>query len=70
MDSAYSSWSDTLFIFILEIVDFPLLFLKVKDGLKILHLKLAKRELEERHIKNKSFVGVDLAGLDLVERNK
>jgi hypothetical protein len=41
----------------------------VKDGLKILHLRLAKRELEERHIKNKTFSGVDLAGLDLVEQH-
>ena len=41
----------------------------MKDGLKILHLRLAKKELEERHIKSKSFSGVDLAGLDLVERH-
>jgi len=41
----------------------------VKDGLKILHLRLAKKELEERHIKSKSFSGVDLTGLDLVERH-
>ena len=45
-------------------------FLKVKDGLKILHLWLAKREIEERHIKNKSFAGIDLTELDLIERNK
>jgi hypothetical protein len=31
-------------------------------------LRLAKRELEERHIKNKSFAGVDLSELDLIER--
>jgi hypothetical protein len=42
----------------------------VKDGLKLLHLWLAKRELEERHIKNKSFAGIDLAGLELVERHR
>jgi len=33
-------------------------------------LWLAKRELEERHIKNKSFAGIDLTGLDLIEREK
>jgi len=31
-------------------------------------LRLAKKELEERHIKNKSFSGVDLTGLDLIEQ--
>jgi hypothetical protein len=40
----------------------------VKDGLKLFHLWLAKRELEERHIKNKSFAGIDVTELDLVER--
>ncbi|KAH9984303.1 hypothetical protein BJV77DRAFT_1038384 [Russula vinacea] len=45
-------------------------FLVVKDGMKILHLWLAKREIEERHIKNKSFAGIDLTELDLIERNK
>jgi hypothetical protein len=42
----------------------------MKDGLKILHLWLAKRELEERHIKNRSSAGIDLTGLDLIERPK
>ncbi|KAI0298469.1 hypothetical protein B0F90DRAFT_1818678 [Multifurca ochricompacta] len=46
------------------------MFIVVKDGLKILHLRLAKKELEERHIKNKSFAGVDLAGLDLIDRSR
>ncbi|KAN0118790.1 hypothetical protein V8E52_004901 [Russula decolorans] len=46
------------------------IFLVVKDGLKLLHLWLAKRELEERHIKNKSFAGIDLTGLELVERHR
>lgn len=46
------------------------IFLVVKDGLKLLHLWLAKRELEERHIKNKSFAGIDMTGLELVERHR
>jgi len=46
------------------------IFIVVKDGLKIYHLWLAKRELEERHIKNKSFAGIDMTGLDLVERER
>ncbi|KAI9432728.1 hypothetical protein H4582DRAFT_1992420 [Lactarius indigo] len=45
-------------------------FLVVKDGLKILHLRLAKKELENRRIKNKSFSGVDLAELDLIDRRE
>ena len=43
---------------------------KAKDGFKILHLWLAKKELEERHIKNRSFAGIDLTGLDLIERRR
>lgn len=42
----------------------------MKDGLKILHLRLAKKELENRRIKNKSFTGVDLAELDLIDRRE
>jgi hypothetical protein len=42
-------------------------FLVVKDGLKILHLRLAKKEMENRRIKSKSFSGVDLAELDLID---
>ncbi|KAH9034481.1 hypothetical protein EDB85DRAFT_1005320 [Lactarius pseudohatsudake] len=45
-------------------------FLVVKDGLKILHLRLAKKELENRRIKSKSFSGVDLAELDLIDRRE
>jgi len=48
---------------------FFILIFKVKAGFKIFYFLLAKKELEERHIKNKSFSGVDLAGLDLVERH-
>ncbi|KAI0270515.1 hypothetical protein BC834DRAFT_922489 [Gloeopeniophorella convolvens] len=43
------------------------LFLVAKDGVKILHLWLAKQELESRHVKSKTFAGVDLAGLDLID---
>jgi len=45
-------------------------FLVVKDGLKILHLRLAKKELENRRIKSKSFSGIDLAELDLIDRRE
>jgi len=46
------------------------MFIMMKDGLKMLHLWLAKRELADRHIKNKSFAGIDLTELDLVERHR
>jgi len=41
---------------------------KVKDALKILHLRLENAQLERR-IKSKPFSGVDLTRLDLVERH-
>ncbi|KAI9508053.1 hypothetical protein F5148DRAFT_1284464 [Russula earlei] len=46
------------------------IYLVAKDGLKVLHLLLAKKELKERHIKNKSFSGIDLTQLDLMEHPK
>jgi len=43
-------------------------YFKVKDALKILYLRLANVQLEKR-IKSKPFSGVDLTGLDLIERH-
>jgi hypothetical protein len=43
------------------------LFTVAKDCLHLLHLWLAKRELQSRHVKNKSFEGVDVRELDLIE---
>lgn len=40
--------------------------LQAKDCLQLLHLWLAKRELESRHVKNRDFSGVDIRELDLV----
>ncbi|TFY75349.1 hypothetical protein EWM64_g8663 [Hericium alpestre] len=41
-------------------------FIVAKDCVKLLHLWLAKQELESRHVKNRSFAGVDVSGLDLI----
>jgi hypothetical protein len=40
---------------------------QAKDCLHLLHLWYAKRELETRRVKNKSFEGVDIHELDLIE---
>ncbi|KAH9921122.1 uncharacterized protein B0H18DRAFT_1086208 [Fomitopsis serialis] len=42
------------------------LFIVAKDCMKLLHLYLAKRDLETRRVKSRSFVGVDLKELDLI----
>ncbi|KAG6866319.1 hypothetical protein C0991_005786 [Blastosporella zonata] len=42
------------------------LFVVVKDAIELLHLWLATRELETRHVKNRDFAGVDIRELDLV----
>ncbi|KAG6867726.1 hypothetical protein C0993_011947 [Termitomyces sp. T159_Od127] len=42
------------------------LFVVVKDAVQLLHLWLATRELESRHVKNRNFAGVDIRELDLV----
>ena len=42
---------------------------EVKDELKILQLRLADAQLEERKIRNRSFFGVELTRLDLIERH-
>ncbi|KAG6883629.1 hypothetical protein C0992_008261 [Termitomyces sp. T32_za158] len=42
------------------------LFVVVKDAIELLHLWLATRELESRHVKNRDFDGVDIRELDLV----
>lgn len=43
------------------------IFVVAKDCLHLLHLWYAKRELETRRVKNKSFEGVDIRELDLIE---
>ncbi|KAH7911263.1 hypothetical protein BJ138DRAFT_1085948 [Hygrophoropsis aurantiaca] len=42
------------------------LFTVAKDCLHLLHLWLTKRELESRRVKNRSFEGVDIRELDLI----
>ncbi|KAG6909177.1 hypothetical protein DXG01_001804 [Tephrocybe rancida] len=42
------------------------LFVVAKDAIELLHLWLATRELESRHVKNRDFAGVDIRELDLV----
>ncbi|CDO76764.1 hypothetical protein BN946_scf185028.g15 [Trametes cinnabarina] len=41
-------------------------FLKAKDCLGLLHSWLKKRELESRRVKSRSFAGVDISGLELI----
>ncbi|KAE9403405.1 hypothetical protein BT96DRAFT_1016972 [Gymnopus androsaceus JB14] len=45
------------------------LFVVAKDALNLLHLWLIKRERETRKIKNRDFAGVDISGLDLINRS-
>ena len=40
--------------------------LQVKDCVQLLHLWLAKRELESRRVKDRDFKGVDIRELDLL----
>jgi len=42
------------------------LFIAVKDCVQLLHLWLAKRELESRRVKDRDFSGVDIRELDLL----
>ncbi|PPQ76129.1 hypothetical protein CVT26_011660 [Gymnopilus dilepis] len=42
------------------------LFVAAKDALQLLHLWLAKKELESRKVKDKDFAGVDIRELDLL----
>ncbi|KAF8999834.1 hypothetical protein BDQ17DRAFT_1360486 [Cyathus striatus] len=42
------------------------LFFVAKDCIQLIHLYLAKRELESRKVKNRDFLGVDIKELDLV----
>ncbi|KAJ3913605.1 hypothetical protein F5877DRAFT_52045, partial [Lentinula edodes] len=44
------------------------IFVVAKDALNLLRLWLVKRERETRRIKNRDFAGVDITGLDLIER--
>jgi hypothetical protein len=41
--------------------------LQAKDCIHLLHLYLTKRELESRRVKNRSFEGVDVRELDLID---
>lgn len=41
---------------------------QAKDCLNLLHVYLTKREIESRHIKSRSFAGIDLRELDLIDR--
>ncbi|KAL4077767.1 hypothetical protein J3A83DRAFT_4216284 [Scleroderma citrinum] len=43
------------------------LFIVAKDCIHLLHLWLTKRELESRRVKNRSFEGVDVRELDLID---
>ncbi|KAF8838131.1 hypothetical protein BDN67DRAFT_1070933 [Paxillus ammoniavirescens] len=43
------------------------LFTIAKDCLHLLHLYLTKRELQSRRVKNRSFEGVDIRELDLID---
>lgn len=40
--------------------------MQVKDAIELLHLWLATRELESRHVKDRNFAGIDIRELDLV----
>ena len=40
--------------------------LQAKDCIQLLHLWLAKRELETRRVKDRDFAGVDVRELDLL----
>ncbi|OSC99983.1 hypothetical protein PYCCODRAFT_1394132 [Trametes coccinea BRFM310] len=42
------------------------LFVFAKDCVGLWHLWLAKRELESRHVKSRSFAGIDIRELDLI----
>jgi len=42
------------------------IFVLARDCLRILHLTLAKREIESRRVKSRSFAGIDLKELDLI----
>ncbi|KAI0712751.1 hypothetical protein C8T65DRAFT_807179 [Cerioporus squamosus] len=44
------------------------LFVFAKDCVRLLHLYLTKRELESRRVKSRSFAGVDIRELDLIDR--
>ena len=55
-----------LFIFLL-VGGRMLTGLQAKDCLHLLHLYLTKRELESRRVKNRSFEGVDVRELDLID---
>ncbi|KAI0830210.1 hypothetical protein BC628DRAFT_1356923 [Trametes gibbosa] len=43
------------------------IFVVTKDCIRLLHLWLTKRELESRKVKSRSFAGVDIKELDLIQ---
>lgn len=49
------------------IFEHTLIFLQVKDCIHILHLWYVKQELASRKVKSKSFAGVDVRELDLID---
>ncbi|KAG6825461.1 hypothetical protein H0H92_003642 [Tricholoma furcatifolium] len=42
------------------------IFVVAKDTVELVHLYLATREIESRHVKNRDFAGIDIGELDLV----
>ena len=40
--------------------------MQAKDCIRLIHLYLTKRELQSRTVKNRSFAGVDIRELDLI----
>lgn len=41
-------------------------FLQARDCLNLWHIYLTKKEIETRHVKNRTFAGVDIKSLDLI----
>lgn len=46
------------------------IFVVAKDAIKLLHLWYAKQEVESRRVKNRSFEGVDIKNLDLINPSR
>ena len=40
---------------------------KARDCLNLWHVYLTKQEIESRHVKSRSFVGIDIKELDLIK---
>ncbi|KAH9476883.1 putative RING finger protein C32F12.07c [Psilocybe cubensis] len=65
LTSSSTSWVDNDPVWWRNGVGFGL-FVVVKDCIQLLHLWLAKRELETRRVKDRDFKGVDIRELDLL----